>query len=152
MVISDHSEARVSSDAYAGQRGSVLLELVTTLIPFLMLVVVSIQGAVIGLTSLSIYYSVNRAAREASVSTAGTDAARVAAIVAAVTTYASGLGVDTSDLTVRVCPLLNPGCAGQDPAGGNHYFVVSAQKAVRVFWGLGSIAIGAKAMSRNEPI
>ncbi len=147
----EHSTAPLPGGMFM-PRGSVFVELAVTIIPFIMLVLVSMQGAVIGLTSLSLYYSTTRAAREASLFTADSAANRVAAIVAIVTGYAGGLGVDTSDLTVTVCPLLNPGCPGQDPAGGNQYFVISARKPLRFFLGLGSVTIGAKAVSRNEPV
>lgn len=137
-------------DSY-DERGATLVETTITVIPFFLIVLGIVQLALHGFTLIALQHSLAYAAREGSLTAGAGASARVSQMVAEAQTR-SQFAIDISNVSYRVCPLLNPGCSGGDPAGSNQYLIIIASKPVPLFWGVGTINLTAKAIAKNEPV
>lgn len=137
--------------ANPGQQGSTLVEVALLIGPFLLFILIVVQLAFHGYTLITLQHFLTRAARQGSLTTGTAAAQRVAELVD--TARQEGkIAVDMRDVRFQVCPLLNPGCAVNEPGGGNQYLLVTASKSTSLFLGVGKITLTCRAIARNEPV
>src|SRR5262245_6771540 len=130
------------------QRGATTIEAAVASGVFLILLTGLLNLFVLGFTAFTLHYSVTKATRWGILGSTGAYPSRFEAIEALVKSNVQRLGRDPSTVSVSVCPVLNPGCAGRDPGGSGQYFVIKAATAPRKFPGVGTFALQATVLAR----
>ncbi len=138
-----------SLNAAFPERGATTAELALTIFPMMMFIVGLVQFSILALNINSLQYSLNKAARLGS--TVADPAVRTAQIEQNVLTFAQQFSVDISDVTVRICPVAQPDCTTNKAGGSGQFFIVSATKSPRFIFGMGSLAMTARVLMKNEP-
>ncbi len=138
------------------EQGATTLETALTIFPTMLFVVGMLQLSILALNINSLQYALNRAARWGSIGDSLPSMSREQSIETVVKNVADSIALDTSDLTISICPTLDPTCAstgGANNAGGaNSYFVIKASKGNPInILGLGSLAVTAQVVIKNEP-
>jgi len=134
------------------EKGATTLETALTIFPAMLLILGIIQLSVLALNMNSLQFALNTAARWGSVGQKMPGLTREASIESKIRAVASSISLDTSDLTISICPALDPTCSVNNAGGANSYFIIRATKAnpLKVI-GLGSLGVSAKVIIKNEP-
>lgn len=134
------------------ENGATTVETAVTIFPFMLVILGLIQITLFSFNLASIQYSLNRAARFGllGVTLAG-QPSREASILKRFEETANALSIDTTGVSLKICPVANPGCATNNAGGSGQYVVLTATKVVQSILGFGDLSVSAKVLVRNEP-
>ena len=135
----------------SAQQGVTTVEVSLSIFPALLIVIGLLQLSLLAMNSLTLQYSLQKAVRFGILGSAGTYASRSAAIDDIVRQSAQANGIDSSNITVTICPESNPTCAVSDPGSGGQFVILSATKPAISVFGVGLFPVAAKVIARNEP-
>ena len=140
------------------QRGATTVEATIVLLPLLLIIFVFFQLSCIAFQSVTLQYSLNKAARWGilgytveSPTEPGTQLARGESISE---WFKNEMNIYTSaeEVSIYFCPVSNPSCnSHSNPPGSQQWMIVRAEKPVSAILGFGSGVVQASVLAMNEP-
>ena len=128
-----------------------MVEFVVAAPVFFVLLIMSMEFAILGYRAAALHYTVSAATRWGVLGQTIGGNLRVASIKEKVREIGSKYGLALSDSNINVCQLGNLSCIPQSAGDPEEYIQVTANLPINILLGKYTVNLSASIMGRNEP-